>query len=172
MSDNDETRNKHKSRDEERKRRYVIKDAVGKRHTFIAGEDGMTEEWIAILRHDENELFTSNYRYYFRWNGKEYVPAVLRSDLVDPEDLERYPSMIDPEKSAEALLIEREERANFMRRFNAAMRSLTEGQWKLIQKRCQLGLSDAAIARQEGVDPTAIRNRWKRIRKKIKKFFE
>lgn len=172
MSESNDTRHREDSHAEDRNKRYVIKDAVGQRHIFIAGEEGVTEEWIAILRHDENGLYSSNYHYYFRWNGREYVPAIMRSDLVAPEELEHYPSMIDPDKDAETLLIEREDREEFLRKYSAAMRSLTDNQLKLIRMRYQLGMSDAEIARLEGVSAAAIFNRWKKIRYKIKKFFE
>lgn len=143
MSENNDAQTGLNARDDERNKRYDIKDAVGKRHTFIAGQDGVTEEWIAFLRHDENEMFSSNYHYYFRWNGREYVPAVMRSDLVDPEELEHYPSMTDPGQDAETILIEREDREAFLLKFYAAMHSLTESQVQLVRKRYVQGLSDA-----------------------------
>ena len=146
-----------------------MKDAVGKSHIFIAGEQGMTEEWIALLRHDENVVRSSNFHYYFRWNGKEYVPSIMRSDLIPSDDLEHFPSMTAPDKDGETMLIEREERELFLQKFHAAMLSLTDSQLELIRMRCELGLSDVEIAQQEGVSPTAICYRWERIKRKIYK---
>jgi len=171
MSENSKSKHARTANSEEQNKRYVMRDATGRRHVLIAGENGVTEEWIARLRHDENVLRSVNFRYYHRWNGHEYVPILLRYDLVDPDVLERYPSMAAALPDAESLLIEREERELFLRKFRAAMRSLTESQLRLIRQRYEQGLSDVEIARLEGVDPTAIRNRWKKIRRKIKKYF-
>ena len=76
--------------EKEKNKQYSLKDTTGQVHTFKAGENGMTEEWIAFLRRDENELRTSDFRYYYRWNGKMYVRMVYRSDDIGPEELEHY----------------------------------------------------------------------------------
>lgn len=169
MCDGNDPRKARGAVDDDRNKRFTMKDIVGKWHVFVAGEQEMTEEWIAFLRHDENEVRSSNYHYYFRWNGKEYVPSVMRSDLLDPDELEHYPSMIAAEKDGETVLIEREEREAFLARFHEAMSSLTAGQLELIRKRCVLGLSNVEIAKQENVSPVAIFQRWNRIKRKLNK---
>lgn len=158
--------------DPNKNKRYILKDITGKKHIFTAGENGMTEDWIAQLRHDENEDRSSNFHYYYKWNGKEYVLVTLSSDSITANELEHYPSMSAPEKDAETLMIEREEREIFLRSFNDSMQSLTPNQHRLIQMRYELGLTDVEIARIEGVDPTSIRDRWEKICKKIEKFFD
>lgn len=172
MCDGNSPRNERGAINDKRNKCFTMKDIVGKRHVFVAGEQEMTEEWIAFLRHDENEVRSSNYHYYFRWNGKEYLPSVMRSDLIDPDELEHYPSMIAAEKDGETILIEREEREAFLARFHEAMSSLTAGQMELIRKRCDLGLSNAEIAKQENVSPGAISRRWDRIKRKLNKILE
>lgn len=51
---------------EDKNKQYSLRDMTGQLHTFKAGEDGMTEEWIALLRRDENELRTSDFKYYYK----------------------------------------------------------------------------------------------------------
>lgn len=150
---------------------YISTDAVGRRHIIKAGENGVTTEWIEDIRTQENRNHCSNYRFYHRWNGKEYVRVVLSMDSIDPDSLEHYPSMIDPSPDPLTQIIEREEKEIQHHQYHAAFKSLTEKQRLLIHKRCDLGLTFLEIARQEGVSSVAIFKRWKRIMRKIRKFF-
>lgn len=150
--------------------RYSFTDAVGNRHIFKAGEDGVTEEWIAYLRYCENRIHSSDFHFYHRWNGKHYKRRVLRMDTIPVDELEHYPSM-SSSKDSLTLLIEDQDRAIFERRFKAAMDSLTDQQWRLVYKRFELGMSDTEIAEEEGVSKMAISKRWDRIQAKINKFF-
>ena len=158
--------------DKQNNDRYSIVDAVGKQHVFIAGKDGVTEEWIARLRHDENELRTSDFKFYYLWNGKNYVRVVYRSDDISPAELEHYSTMHDKSADVEQLIIEREAETISHTQYLAAMASLTKKQKELIYKMFVLGMSKADIAREEGVKPTSIQSRCECICKKFVKFFE
>ena len=55
-----EPSSKQKAEDENKDKMYVLTDVIGRKHYFIAGENGMTEEWIARLRHDENKIHSDD----------------------------------------------------------------------------------------------------------------
>lgn len=155
----------------EKNKQYSLMDNTGQLHTFKAGEAGMTEEWIALLRRDENELRTSDFKYYYKWNGKTYVRVLLRSDDISPAELEHYSTMHDRSADVERIVIEREAEKQSHIHYLAAMEAMTERQKELIHKLIVLGKTQLEVAQEEGVDPTAIRNRWRKICRKVKKFF-
>ena len=157
--------------EKERNRRYEMRDAIGRIHTFKAGEAGITEEWIAFLKHDENELRTSNFKYYYKWNGKMYVRMVYRSDDISPAELEHYSTMHDESAEVERTVVERESEELSHDQYLAAMAAMTERQKELIHKLFVLGMTKTDIARDEGVPPTAIQRRWEKICRKVRKFF-
>lgn len=152
--------------------RYTSIDAVGKQHTIKAGEEGVTEEWIARLRHWDNELRTSDFRYYHKWNGKKYVRVVFRSDDISPAEREHYSTMHDRTADVERLFIEREEKKWSHARYLAAMAALTKKQKALVHMLFDLGMSKAEAAQEENIIPTSIQSRWERICKKFVKFFK
>ena len=158
--------------EKERNRRYEMRDAIGRIHTLKAGEAGITEEWIAFLKHDENELRTSDFKYYYKWNGKTYVRMLFRSDDISPAELEHYSTMHDRSADVERIVIERETEKQSHIHYLAAMEAMTDRQKELIYKLIVLGKTQLEVAREEGVDPTAIRNRWKKICRKFRKFFD
>lgn len=156
---------------DEKNQQHVLTDLTGKRHFLFAGKDGLTEQWIALIRHDECEERSSNYHYYFKWNGEKYVRRIMSIGEVPYEELARVYSA-NTSKDGLSLLIEEDEREIFHRKFREAMQSLTPEQKQLIYKRVKLKMSDMEIARQEGVSAAAIHYRWKRLRKRMKIFFE
>ena len=157
---------------EDKNKQYSLRDMTGQLHTFKAGEDGMTEEWIALLRRDENELHTSDFKYYYKWNGKVYIRMVYRSDDLSPAELEHYSAMHDRSADVERIVIDRESEELTHKQYLAAMAAMTDRQKELIHKLIVLGKTQLEVAREEGVDPTAIRNRWKKICRKFRKFFD
>lgn len=158
--------------DKQNNERYSVVDAVGKQHVFIAGKDGVTEDWIARLRHDENELRTSDFKFYYLWNGRNYVRVVYRTDDISPADLEHYSTMHDKSADVERLIVEREAEIISHSQYLAAMASLTKKQKELVHKMFVLGMSKVDIAREEGVLPSSIQSRWECICKKFVKFFK
>ena len=158
--------------DKQNNERYSVVDAVGKQHVFIAGKDGVTEDWIARLRHDENELRTSDFKFYYLWNGRNYVRVVYRTDDISPAELEHYSTMHDKSADVEQLVVEREAEIISHNQYLAAMASLTKKQKELVHKMFVLGMSKVDIAREEGVLPSSIQSRWECVCKKFVKFFE
>ena len=170
MDDTERSFHRPHNNDGKRNKVYRVKDAVGHTHLLIAGKDGMTEQWIARIRREDYDERNRNYRYYNKWNGKEYVRSIYSMDFADPDELEHYPSMTDDAQGALDAIVEREDREAFLREFYSTLRSLTENQRRLIYMRSELGLSDVEIAELEGVSPVAINYRWQKIRKKFTKF--
>lgn len=170
MNELKEPSNKQKADANERNKVYVLTDVMGKKHFLIAGENDLTEEWIAEIRHDENVIRSSDFHFYYRWNGKHYTQRVLHMDSVPMDAMEHYPS-ITASKDALTTLIEAREQVAFDQKYKAAMDSLTDQQWRLVYKRFELKMSDTEIAEEEGVSKMAISKRWDRIQAKINKFF-
>ena len=157
--------------EKEKNKQYIMKDSCGQLHVFRAGEAGVTEEWIAFLKHDDNELRTSDFKYYYKWDGKTYVRMLLRSDDISPAELEHYSTMHDMAADVERLIIEKEEESASHAHYLAAMASLTKKQKELVHRMIVMGKSKVEIAREEGVAPSSIQSRWKCICKKFVKFF-
>lgn len=170
MNELKEPSNKQKADANERNKVYVLTDVVGKKHFLIAGENDLTEEWIAEIRHDENVIRSSDFHFYYRWNGKHYTRRVFHMDSVPMDEMEHYPS-ITASKDALTTLIEAREQVAFDQKYKAAMDSLTDQQWRLVYKRFELKMSDTEIAEEEGVSKMAISKHWDRIQTKINKFF-
>lgn len=169
MNETIEFSNEHKA-DDDKNKEYVITDAVGRKHFFIAGENGINEDWISRIRYGENEIRSSDFHFYHSWNGKHYRRRVFPLDTISTNVLEHSPSM-NLSRDPLSMLIEGQDQAIFERKYNAAMDSLTDQQWRLVYKRFELEMSDMEIAREEGVSKMAISKRWDRIQKKINKFF-
>ena len=157
--------------EKEKNKQYSLRDTTGQLHMFKAGEAGVTEEWIALLRRDENELRTLDFRYYYKWNGKMYVRMVYRSDDISPAELEHYSTMHDESADVERTVVERESEKLSHDQYLAAMAAMTDRQKDLIHKLFVLGMTKTDIARDEGVPPTAIQRRWEKICRKVRKFF-
>lgn len=157
-------------KDDNKDKEYVMTDAVGRKHYFIAGENGITEDWISRIRYGENEIRSSDFHFYYRWNGKHYKHRVFPLDTISTYVLEHNPSMT-LSKDPLSILIEREEQEKFDQMYTAAMDSLTDQQWRLVYKKVELAMTDADIAEEEGVSKAAISLRWNRIQNKINKFF-
>lgn len=157
--------------EKEKNRQYGMRDVMGHLHTFKAGEAGVTEEWIAFLKRDENEIRTLDFKYYYKWNGKTYVRMLLRSDDISPAELEHYSTMHDRSADVERIVIEREAEKQTHNNYMAAIATMTVRQKELIYKLFVLGMTKTDIAREEGVPPTAIQRRWEKICRKVRKFF-
>ena len=97
---------------------------------------------------------------------------VYRSDDLSPAELEHYSAMHDRSADVERIVIDRESEELTHKQYLAAMAAMTDRQKELIHKLIVLGKTQLEVAREEGVDPTAIRNRWKKICRKFRKFFD
>ena len=51
-------------KDDNKNKEYVMTDAVGRKHFFIAGENGITEGLISLIRYGENEIRSSDFHFY------------------------------------------------------------------------------------------------------------
>ena len=132
--------------EKEKNKQYSLRDTTGQLHTYIAGEADMTEEWIALLRRDENELRTSDFKYYYKWNGKVYIRMVYRSDDLSPAELEHYSAMHDRSADVERIVIDRESEELTHKQYLAAMAAMTDRQKELIHKLIVLGISFTVLA--------------------------
>lgn len=133
-------------------RDYTYWQDDGTRVTLIAGEDGVTEEWIARLKIAHREERKSMRR------GEDKVCSLEEycEELDDRSEI-----LLDESGDPERLVLERFEQAASRERLRHGLKSLTDRQRALLFRIAVRGDTYAAIAREEGVSEAAI---WKRAR--------
>lgn len=147
---------------------YVYYTADGKKIVIPPGEDGVTEEMIMLLHTYDDEEVDAKRR-------EDYHVPVRFEGYSDDEgsELESRNSYLadssaDPlEKLMEA--IKEEELETKIDNLKTALSTLTEKQRETIDKKFFKGMTNTAIAIEEGVSETAIRNRLTKIYKNLEK---
>lgn len=147
---------------------YVYYTADGKKIVITPGENGVTEEMITLLHTYDDEEVDAERR-------EDYHVPVRFEGYSDDEgsELESRNSYLadssaDPlEKLMEA--IKEEELETKIGNLKTALSILTEKQRETIDKKFFKGMTNTAIALEEGVSETAIRNRLTKIYKNLEK---
>ena len=149
---------------------YLYYGDDGTPFRLIAGQDGITEEWIALLKEEHRSCYNADRRAAcIRWNGEEYASTVLSLDAYGSDFAEQVLGLVDPEPTGENAVIAAEQIAEFRMRFAAAWASLTTQQQELIIDVRIRKIPQKAIAEREGVDCTTIRDRLRVIDKRLEK---
>ena len=152
---------------------YTYKSVDGTMITIRAGENGVTEEMIRILRESDNDMNLQE-RYQEENESYSYRNAVEHFEKVPNEDedhpLERIADgradimgILFPDRAEDSLLLQKLEKA---------MEQLTEGQQDLIYELYGFCKSMADIAREQDVTLTAIQNRRNKIFRRLKKLID
>lgn len=147
---------------------YVYYTADGNKIVITPGENGVTEEMITLLHTYDDEEVDADRR-------ENYHAPVRFESYSDDEGLELESrnsyladSSADPlEKLMEA--IETEELEIKISNLKNALSTLTEKQQETIDKKFFKGMTNTAIALEEGVSEAAIRNRLTKIYKNLEK---
>ena len=134
--------------------------------TYIAGVDGMTEEWIARIREAHRAEVNDVRRGRSKGEGKNKLLSLTMFEELDDKSM----ALIDYDVDIEGDYIAEEERTEQSRLLKMAMESLTEEQRELFLKVNCYGISISEIATQEGVTRQAVQNRLAKIRKKLEQF--
>ena len=143
----------------------------GERVTLIAGEDGVTQEWIHALKLEHRREYnmmrrgtTAN-----RSRAADDQPITLSLDqYLDDAGYEGRP-LIDETSDVEANYIAGIERGERRVLIKKALASLTPEQRELLIRVRVKGVSISSIAREQMVDESAVRRRVERIEKKLRK---
>ena len=152
---------------------YTYKSVDGTMITIRAGENGVTEEMIRILRESDNDMNLQE-RYQEENESYSYRNAVEHFEKVPNEDedhpLERIADgradimgILFPDRAEDSLLLQKLEKA---------MEQLTEGQQDLIYELYGFCKNMADIAREQDVTLTAIQNRRNKIFRRLKKLID
>ena len=149
---------------------YLYYGDDGTPFRLIAGQDGVTEEWIAFLKTDHRSCYNADRRAaQMRWNGEKYVSTVISIDAFGTDFAEQVLGLVDPEPTGENAIIIADQTADFRDRFAAAWAALSTKQQELIIDVRIRKIPQKAIAEREGVDCTAIRDRLRVIDRKLEK---
>ena len=152
---------------------YTYKSVDGTMITIRAGENGVTEEIIRILRESDNDMNLQE-RYQEENESYSYRNAVEHFEKAPNEDedhpLERIADgradimgILFPDRAEDSLLLQKLEKA---------MEQLTEGQQDLIYELYGFCKNMADIAREQDVTLTAIQNRRNKIFRRLKKLID
>ena len=152
---------------------YIYKSVDGTTITIRAGENGVTEEMIRVLKESDNEMnlqerYQEENENYFYRNAVEHFEKVPNEDEDHPLD-----RIADSRADImEILFPDHAEDSVLMKKLEKAMEQLTEGQQDLIFELYGFCKSMADIAREQDVTLTAIQNRRNKIFRRLKKLID
>lgn len=149
---------------------YLYYGDDGTPFRLVAGQDGVTEEWIAFLKEEHRSCYNADRRAArIRWNGDQYTSTVISLDAYGTNFAEQVLGLVDPEHTGENAIIAAEQIAEFQMRFTAAWAALTAQQQELVIDIRIRKIPQNAIAEREGVSCTSIRDRLRVIDRKLEK---
>jgi RNA polymerase sigma factor (sigma-70 family) len=148
--------------------RYTYKMDDGSAVTLTAGKDGVTEDWIARLKAAHVEEMNLLRRGRSKGEGQNRLLSLTQ---FEDEADDKSSVLIDPNSDVEANFIAELESAEKLDRLQKALESLTPEQRDLLIRVRVKGMHITTIAREQGVDESAVRRRITRIENKIKKNF-
>ncbi len=151
--------------------RYTYFYDSGERVTLIAGEDGVTQEWIHALKLEHRREYnmmrrgtTAN-----RSRAADDQPITLSLDqYLDDAGYEGRP-LIDETSDVEANYIAGIERGERREQIQKAIASLTPEQRELFIRVRVKGVQQQQIASEEGVNKMVITRRMKKIDEQLRK---
>ena len=145
---------------------YLMDD--GSTVTLSTGNDGVTEDWIARLKADHIAEMNMLRRGRSKGEGQNKLLSLTR---FEDEADDKCDVFIDPKADVEANYIAGIEASERREQIRKAFASLTPEQRKLLIRVRVNGVPITAIAREQGVTEGAIRDRLRKIDKKIIKSF-
>ena len=153
------------------KARYTFIDpATGRRYEYIAGQDGIDEQRIEIIKEEDRKM-NAAYRRFQRWRKRDeasgYVRTVISLEEISMNDLEKSRSRRDADADADAeqMLIRQYDALAFEQDYTQALSSLSEGMqaaWVLYTK-YDLSIND--IAQHLKLPYGTVKKRIQRTRK-------
>lgn len=148
---------------------YIYYGVDNTKIEIIPGENSVTQVDIELLHSLDDDLVDENRRYDYR------VTTHLDNYSKDDLSIDHNKYLKDESTNPELLLVENEEKKNHknkLEKLRLAINDLLPQQKDLIEKKYVQNRTNVDIAKEENVSEAAIRDRLKRIEKKIIKSFE
>lgn len=152
---------------------YTYESVDGTRYTINAGEEGVSEELILLLKAYDNQ--SSLQERYEEENTDYSFRHRMRDYHRDPDNERGNPmeGFADPAADLMGLLFPEEKKDSpQMEKLHQAFEQLTEGQKDLVYELYGLCKSMSDIAREQDVSLTAIQNRRSKLLKRLQKMLE
>ena len=144
---------------------YVWVD--GSTTTLVAGQDGVTEEFIELLHEMDNEGLNAQRRE--RRKAPRYIEEVFGEDSDNDKNNLLRDSRYDPAEMLHTM-VDAEEREQQLVKLQEALNMLSEKQKRTIEKLFFEGKTLVEIAAEEEVSETAVRKRRDAAIKNLKNF--
>ena len=148
--------------------RYTYFYDSGERITLIAGENGVTQEWIHALKLEHRSEYNMTRRGVKA--GNLDATRLLSLNQYMEEIGDKGEMFLDTASDVETNYIAGIEAAERREQIQKVLASLTPEQRELLIRVRVKGISITQIAREAGVGKPAICNRMKKIDEKLKKF--
>ena len=149
---------------------YIYYQAEGSQIILTPGKDGVTEADITMLHTLDDEYYDKERRNNYRTT---YITSYFpKEDDEDKEDRNKF--LIDHNSDINKIIENKcdEENHQFnLKTLKKAMQCLLPDQKDLLYKIYFEGRSKTYIAKEEGITEAAVRNRLKKIYKKLLKKF-
>ncbi len=148
---------------------YIYYPAEGPKIVITPGEDGVSATDIELLHTMDDEEVDKQRRYDYRITAS--LDGYHDGEGEGADDRNQYLS--DYNYNPERVYLEKEKKAEHLatlERLTKAMEHLTEKQKELFKKKYVDQRTNTDIANEEGVSEAAIRNRLKKMHKKLKKY--
>lgn len=138
--------------------RYSYRQDDGTVQTYIAGEDGVTEEWIALLKIAHREE-----RNLMRRGTSD-------ADGAKAHSLDRYQEDGGDRSAILAMPQATDTTADFSQLLQQALEQLSLSEREIILRVSLMGDSKSKLAREYGVSPPVISKKIRRARRKLRFF--
>ena len=156
---------------EKKNNHYTFVDPVdGKEYRYVAGQDGIDEHWIEIIKEEDRKLNASDRKFARPRkapNDDMYGRTVVSLDEIDPETIEATDILIDPNSDSEAAFIRKMDERAFRIEYNRAISMLKVMPYRIWRLYAEEGFTAAEIALMVGISEKAVRRSIDRIRKRI-----
>lgn len=147
---------------------YIYYFNKGTKITITPGEEGLSETYIDLLHTMDDDQVDEQRRYDYRTEA--HLDAYHDGNSEAASDRNKY--LADSSTKPEKLCVEAEDAAEYqdtLEKLSMAMEHLLPQQKELYKKVYIDMRSNTHIAADEGVTEAAIRNRLKKMHKKLKK---
>lgn len=155
------------------KARYTFIDpATGRRYEYIAGQDGIDERWIEIIKEEDRKM-NAAYKRFQRWRKRDeagsYIRTVVSLEEISMDYLENSKALSDTDADAEQILIRQYDAFVFAKDYAQALSSLSEGMQAVWTLYTEHDLSINDIAQHMNLPYETVKKRIQRAKKYFQK---
>ena len=139
---------------------YTYWQDDGTEVTLVAGQDGVTEEWIAKLK-----VWHREERNSMRHGEGKVISLEAFCEEMDDHSEVLLDTYCDPEMT----FISDMDKMAYQQKFRKALATLSSEQREILRRARILGEPVSAIARELGIHESSLRERIQRMQKSLKK---